>query len=69
MTTQTENTTELWTAREVARRLRCTVRHLSNLVKSAGFPRPVRLGRSIRWRPQDVADFIERAGKSDNEHE
>jgi excisionase family DNA binding protein len=48
----------LLTKKEVATRLNISERHVQNLMKREGFPKPVRLGRLIRFRPQDVERFI-----------
>ena len=29
------------------------------LARGSDFPRPVRIGRSMRWRPEDVADWLD----------
>ncbi len=50
---------QLLTVQEVAERLRVSVRHVLKLRASDQFPKPVRLGRSVRWRESDIARFIE----------
>lgn len=55
----------LLNVREVAARLAVTPRHISNLVTSDRFPQPIRLGRSTRWRPSDVALFLSVDGDMD----
>ena len=49
----------LLTAREVAARLRISVRKLQQLLKEGTFPRPVQISmRCARWRVADVDRFI-----------
>ena len=47
---------------EVARWLNCSVRHLQNLMKHPDFPRPVYLGKAVRFIPTEIEGFIN--GKS-----
>ena len=49
-------------ARDVARTLSIGVRHLYQML-AAGLvgPQPIRLGRSIRWRSDEINDWV-RAG-------
>ena len=49
----------LLTPREVAARLRISVRKLRQLLKEGTFPRPVQISmRCVRWRVADVDRFI-----------
>ena len=50
---------ELLTLKDVARALSVSPRHVSNLHKNGGIPAPVRLGRSVRWRRDDVIAWLE----------
>jgi excisionase family DNA binding protein len=50
----------LLTAPEVAGMLRITVRTLQRL-DADGALVPIRVGRAVRYRPEDVAAYIERA--------
>lgn len=50
---------ELWTVRELAKALRVSQRQCWKLVKEHRIPGPIRLGRSVRWRVQDIRDFVE----------
>lgn len=49
----------LLTIAEVAQALRCSKRTVEHLV-SARSIRVVRIGRMVRFRPEDVAQFVER---------
>ena len=51
-----EGTETLWTVKEVADLLQCSVRHVQNLQKR-GLPY-VALGRLIRFDPREVRDYI-----------
>ena len=50
---------ELLTVKEVAKRLKVSVRQVWKLNASAQIPQPVRLARSVRWRATDLADWID----------
>jgi excisionase family DNA binding protein len=56
----TETTTTLLSAEEVAAMLGVSERTLWRLLSAGKFPEPVRFGRSTRWRPADVKDWIDR---------
>ncbi len=49
---------ELLKDREVARLLKVCSRQVRLLAKRGHLPKPVRLGRSIRWRKDDIDQFI-----------
>ena len=49
---------ELMTVREVAARLKVSTRQVWKLAASGRLPGPMRLGRSVRWRADDLAAFI-----------
>ena len=44
--------------RQVADQLNVSTRQVWKLASSGRLPKPVRLGRSVRWRESDVAEFI-----------
>lgn len=46
----------LWTVEEVAAYLRCTVRHVHNLLRS-GLPH-IYLGRLLRFDPEEVRGYL-----------
>jgi len=48
----------LVTTGELARMLGCSKRHIANLVRGGAMPKPVRLGRAIRWRRDDIERWI-----------
>ena len=50
---------ELLSVREVAGRLKVSSRQIWKLLSSGRFPKPVRLGRSVRWRAEDIARWVE----------
>ena len=49
---------ELLTVREVAELLKISARQVWKLAASGRLPGPMRLGRSVRWRADDLAAFI-----------
>src|SRR5437763_1306666 len=49
----------LLTRRDVALRLKVSLRHLSRMVSESAFPPPVTLGRRcLRWREADIAAYV-----------
>ena len=57
-------------AEEVARMLAISPRTLWRLVSAEGFPQPIHLGGSTRWRASEVAAWVERgctSGPNDQE--
>lgn len=53
-----EDPTELLTAGDLARRLRVSIRQIRKLHAEALLPAPIRLGRSVRWRSGEIANWI-----------
>lgn len=49
---------ELLTVREVARLIKLSSRQVYKLSAMGSLPRPVKLGRSTRWREVDIATFV-----------
>jgi excisionase family DNA binding protein len=49
----------LWTTKDLAKFLKVSERHVSNLVKRGELPQPMRLGRSVRFLLSDVMKFRE----------
>lgn len=43
----------------VAELLACSTRHIYRLADSGRMPRPVRLGRLVRWRQRELEGWIE----------
>lgn len=52
----------LWTIKETAEALQISERTLHDLRKRGGLS-PVRLGRSVRYRPADVEAYIDRLAR------
>jgi prophage regulatory protein len=48
----------LLTVRDVARILRVSTRTVHRLVETGEFVKPLRIGRSTRWRASDVLDWL-----------
>jgi excisionase family DNA binding protein len=44
--------------RAVARLLGCSSRHVTRLAKTGQIPRPVKLGRLVRWRRGELNAFL-----------
>ena len=45
-------------AEEVAKLLSVSLRHIHALNASGRLPRPIRLGRSVRWRADELRDWL-----------
>ena len=54
----------LLTVKQVADALSVSERHVHKLNNSGRLPRPVRLGRSVRWRREELESWVE-AGSPD----
>ena len=57
----------LFTTKEVADLLQVSERHVSNLSKKEEFPKPIRLGRSVRYLPSDVSKWFDRESARRND--
>ncbi len=49
---------KLLTAGDLAKRLRISLRQVRKLHAEALLPAPIRLGRSVRWRSGEIAEWI-----------
>lgn len=49
---------ELLNVKDVSARLRISQRQVWKLLASGRIPEPVRLSRSVRWRADDIDEFI-----------
>ena len=49
---------ELLSVRELANRMKVSTRHVWSLLSSGRLPEPVRVGRSVRWRADDIDQWI-----------
>lgn len=56
---ENEERIEAWlTTRDVADLLKISERHVQNLVKNGTLPKPMLLGRRVRFRPRDIRRFL-----------
>lgn len=55
---QTNEVPELMRVGEVAEKLRVSVRTVWRLHSSGRIPKPLRLGNNVRWRSNEIADWI-----------
>ena len=55
---QIEQTECLLTQKQVASQLQISERHLTNLSTRGEFPPPIKLGRCVRYKAQDVRGWI-----------
>ncbi len=63
---QNGNTIEkLLTIGDVAKLMKLSERHIQNMVRDNSFPQPVRIGRTVRFRPSDIRRILN--GPSDGE--
>lgn len=49
---------ELFTVKDVAKRLKVSVRQVWKLNASGQLPESLRVARSVRWRAADIAEWI-----------
>jgi len=59
MVAPTESPLLLLSAAEAARRCGCSVRTWRTWDRSGFTPLPIRIGRSLYWRPQELAAWVE----------
>lgn len=51
----------LWTAQDIAERLKLHPRYVRDrMAKRKDFPQPYRIGASLRWKPEDVEQWLEK---------
>ena len=43
---------------DVARELRCSTRHIWAMLSKGAIPAPLRAGRAVRWRRDDIEQWI-----------
>jgi excisionase family DNA binding protein len=55
---QTPDAAQLLDVRAVAQLLDCSARHVYRLADAGRMPAPVRLGALVRWRRQDIEDWL-----------
>ncbi len=53
-------TSRLLTARDVAQRLVCDERTVRRLSREGKLPRPIKVGRRLRWRAAEIDEWLER---------
>jgi excisionase family DNA binding protein len=58
-----ERIEELLTTKQVADLFKVSERHIQNLVRRGEFPKPINLGRRVRFRARDIRRFLN--GKAD----
>lgn len=49
----------LFGVQEVAAMLTCSARHVRRLADAGLMPRPIKLGNLVRWRRQEMLDWID----------
>lgn len=60
---------ELLTASDLAKRLRISIRQVRKLHSEALMPAPLKLGRSVRWRAAELAEWLSAGAPSRAEWE
>ena len=53
-----------YTADDLAFLLNCSKRHIAALHSSGRLPRPIRLGRSVRWRADELRAWLDAGAPS-----
>ena len=56
--TLSTDTVALFTVQRVAQLLDCSPRHIRRLADRGAMPRPVRLGNLVRWRREEIEQWI-----------
>lgn len=64
--TEAQNNPLAFSAADLARRLDVSLRHLRRLDSAGKLPKPIRLGRSVRWPVAEVENWL-RLGGPDRE--
>ena len=59
------NETEYLTQGGLAELFRVSVRTMQRLARERGFPRPLRFGRSYRWRKAEVEEFLRKTRQAE----
>lgn len=59
----------LISARELSELLNCSLRHVLNMDSTGRIPRPIRLGKLVRWRIDDINAWLESGAPSREEWE
>jgi predicted DNA-binding transcriptional regulator AlpA len=54
-----------WTIKALAAYLKITPRTIRRLINTDQFPRPMKIGRHIRWTPQVIETFLATAQATD----
>lgn len=65
MTDKPESTPILLRDREVAELLAISRRSVWRLTSSGDLPRPIKLGKAVRWRRSDIEEVIDAMGPHD----
>lgn len=63
LTEPTRADLELLEISEVAALMKCSPRAIYNHVEASRFPRPFKMGRSIRWRAATVRQWLDEKSK------
>ena len=57
-----QNNPLAFSAQQLADRLGASLRHIRRLDSAGKIPRPIRLGRSVRWPVQEIKDWMDAGG-------
>lgn len=58
-TTHATTIDQLLTRADLSRLLQMSKRTISRMLSAGELPQPVRIGRSVRWRESDVAQYLD----------
>lgn len=58
---------ELWTAHDLAAALKVSAKTVQRLVLSGELPKPMHIGRQLRWHPAVVDDYLRRLAEEAQE--
>lgn len=57
--TATMTVDRLWTAEDVAEYAQLSLGTVRNMTSRGELPKPVRIGRSVRWKPQVIIEWLD----------
>ena len=66
MDTETASELSLLTRHQVEARCAISRSEIYKLMERSAFPRPVRIGRAVRWRSDDIAEWMSSLPKDDD---
>ena len=57
-TSNVESVALMFSAKDVAKLLQCSDKHVSNMTRQGRMPQPVKLGTLVRWPRRDIENWV-----------